>query len=100
MEPSDKNLMKEMEETMNELDELMKESAALVQEVWEKAELIEGLDPGEWRKDDRGNRIHRDAYGERHSPFGWRWDYTAPQVARRGDSITTIVRPLRLNADR
>ena len=43
----------------------------VVEQVWQTAQLISGNDPGVWRKDENGAWIHRLAYRNRNSEFGW-----------------------------
>ena len=43
----------------------------LVERVWQTAHVISGNDPAIWRKDEHGAWIHRLAYRNRHSEFGW-----------------------------
>ena len=42
----------------------------IIDRLWEKASVIEGLNPGVYRKDACGALIMRDKYGM-HNPFGW-----------------------------
>jgi len=43
----------------------------VVERVWQSAQLVIGNDPAVWRKDECGAWIHRLAYRNRHSEFGW-----------------------------
>lgn len=43
----------------------------VVDRVWRRAEAVGGNDPELWRKDEFGAWIHRMAYGDRRSEFGW-----------------------------
>ena len=43
----------------------------VVDRVWQTAQTIAGNDPALWRKDERGAWIHRMAYRNRRSEFGW-----------------------------
>jgi hypothetical protein len=43
----------------------------VIEQVWEAAQRIRGNDPALWRKDAHGAWIHRLAYRNRHSDFGW-----------------------------
>ena len=45
--------------------------ADVVERVWQTAQIVNGNDPGVWRKDEFGAWIHRLAYRNRHSEFGW-----------------------------
>lgn len=44
---------------------------ALIESVWEFAEIVPGNDPSLWRKDEFGEWIHRLDYANRSSEFGW-----------------------------
>lgn len=43
----------------------------VVERVWQSAQIIPGNDPAVWRKDERGAWIHRLAYRNRNTEFGW-----------------------------
>jgi hypothetical protein len=43
----------------------------LIERVWQAAHAIAGNDPALWRKDEHGAWIHRLAYRDRRSEFGW-----------------------------
>jgi hypothetical protein len=43
----------------------------VVEQVWQSAQIVHGNDPALWRKDERGAWIHRLAYRNRRSEFGW-----------------------------
>lgn len=43
----------------------------VVERVWSLAQMIPNNDPAIWRKDESGAWIHRQAYRNRHSEFGW-----------------------------
>lgn len=45
--------------------------ASVIDQVWRSAQVIPGNDPALWRKDGSGAWIHRLAYRNRHSDFGW-----------------------------
>jgi hypothetical protein len=45
--------------------------AEIVQSVWETAQMVPGNDPQVWRRDESGAWIHRLAYRNRRSEFGW-----------------------------
>lgn len=44
---------------------------SIVEQVWQSAQSIPGNDRAVWRKDASGAWIHRLAYRNRHSDFGW-----------------------------
>lgn len=43
----------------------------VVERVWQSAQVVPGNDPAVWRKDERGAWIHRMAYRNRDTEFGW-----------------------------
>ena len=43
----------------------------VIEQVWRFAQTIPGNDSALWRKDEHGAWIHRLAYRNRHSDFGW-----------------------------
>ena len=43
----------------------------VIEQVWQTAQVIRGNDPALWRKDAHGAWIHRLAYRNRLSDFGW-----------------------------
>jgi hypothetical protein len=43
----------------------------VVEQVWCFAQAVTGNDPSLWRKDEHGAWIHRLAYRNRNSEFGW-----------------------------
>ena len=45
--------------------------AQVIEGVWRSAQVVAGNDPEIWRKDEFGAWIHRLAYRNRHSEFGW-----------------------------
>ena len=45
--------------------------AHVIEGVWRSAQVVTGNDPEIWRKDVNGAWIHRLAYRNRHSEFGW-----------------------------
>ncbi len=46
-------------------------SEELIQQVWEKARVMTDQDGAEWRKDECGAWLQREAYNQEHSEFGW-----------------------------
>ena len=64
-------------------------------QVWEKAHKIDlGHELAGLRRDDWGNLIHRDAYGDRSSPYGWEMDHIIP-LSLGGAETLENVRPLK-----
>jgi hypothetical protein len=64
---------------------------ALIEQVWEYAEVISGNDPALWRKDEFGAWIHRPDYGRRRSEFGWE---ICDLSAARGAGGLAALRPM------
>ena len=52
----------------------------LLNELWEKANPVDGYDPTLVRKDPCGAWIQRDKYNDRDSDFGWEVDHVYPQA--------------------
>lgn len=50
----------------------------IIQEVWEKAQIVSDNDPNVWRKDQCGAWIGRGFYGNRNSQYGWEIDHISP----------------------
>ena len=46
-----------------------------IQQVWDKGNVVQGVRPEEWRKDDCTAWIKRDEYGNRNSDYGWEIDH-------------------------
>lgn len=63
----------------------------IIENVWEFAEIVEGLDPALWRKDEFGDWIRRPDYGCRDSAFGW--EIFDPGVGRRTQGVYAM-RPM------
>lgn len=63
----------------------------VVDRVWQSAQVIVGNDPAVWRKDERGAWIHRLAYRNRRSEFGW--EIADSAYTTRGFGIAAL-RPL------
>ena len=43
----------------------------VVEQIWASGSMVAGNDPAIWRKDEKGAWIHRLAYRNRNSEFGW-----------------------------
>ena len=52
----------------------------LLNELWEKANPVDGYDSTLVRKDPCGAWIQRDKYNDRDSDFGWEVDHVDPQA--------------------
>lgn len=68
-------------------------SPELIQAVWEKGNIVANNDPRKWRKDDCQAWIHRLAYGDRNSQYGWEIDHITPESQGGTDDISNL-RPL------
>lgn len=61
-----------------------------IQEVWNKAQKVEGFDDSLFRKDACGAWIARDKYGMRDNSFGWQIDHIYPVVKGGGDELFNL----------
>ena len=68
-------------------------SIPLEEQVWLKGHIIDQYHPGEWRRDDFGHLICRDAYGDQSSPYGWQIDHITPTAIGGLNTIDNL-RPL------
>lgn len=64
-----------------------------IQTVWEKATIVNGYNPNEWRKDQCDAWISRTEYGNRKTIYGWEIDHITP-VAKGGTDALYNLRPL------
>lgn len=53
-------------------------SDVIIQKVWEKGQVVAGISPAVWRKDQCGAWIKRTEYGNRDSQYGWEIDHISP----------------------
>ncbi len=67
----------------------------VIQEVWELAEVVAGVDPALWRRDEFGDWIRRLDYGRRGSKFGW--EIFDPGVGRHAQGVYAM-RPMQWEA--
>lgn len=67
----------------------------LIQQVWEKARVMAGHDPTEWRQDQCGAWLLREAYDQGHSAYGWKVVNTSLDGA---DTLENL-QPLHLSND-
>lgn len=51
----------------------------IIQLVWQKARIVPGYDPTQFRKDACGAWITRDKYGDTTNNFGWVIDHICPR---------------------
>jgi hypothetical protein len=63
----------------------------VIENVWEFAEIVNGVDPALWRKDEFGDWIHRLDYGRRDSAYGW--ELFDPGAGRRPHGVYAM-RPM------
>lgn len=67
--------------------------------VWNKATIVEGRDPKEWRMDPCGDLIRWDDYADEGTCYGWEIDHVVPQsvLERLGipDGLIHHIRNLR-----
>lgn len=64
-----------------------------IQEVWEKATIVDKYDPDKYRKDQCEAWIIRESYGDRNSNFGWEIDHITTKSNGGGDELSNL-RPL------
>ncbi|MDI9878922.1 HNH endonuclease signature motif containing protein [Flectobacillus longus] len=67
-----------------------------IQAVWEKASIVQGVNPNEWRKDQCSAWISRNAYGNRNSNYGWEIDHITAKANGGSDALSNL-RPLHWN---
>ena len=73
---------------MNELSKY----SHLNQEIWEKAEKIDGQPADEWRRTHDGKKIRKDDYADSESEYGWELEYIIP-VSQGGTDDINNLRP-------
>ena len=61
----------------------------LINQVWQKAKIVEGFDPTRWRKDFADAWIQKDQYGIQSS-FGWEIDHLKPQCVGGTDEMSNL----------
>lgn len=62
---------------------------ALIEQIWQKANIVSGYDSEKWRQDFAGAWIKRDQYGIQ-SAFGWEIDHLVPQSRGGSDEISNL----------
>ncbi|BBL72328.1 HNH endonuclease signature motif containing protein [Methylogaea oryzae] len=58
--------------------------------VWNRATVVAGRDPKEYRKDCHGNTIRFGDHGNANSPFGWEIDRIVPSARGGGDELSNL----------
>lgn len=61
-----------------------------IQQVWDKAQKVEGYNPATIRKDGCGAWILRAEYGNTESIFGWEIDHIYPVSSGGDDSLINL----------
>lgn len=64
-------------------------SEAMIEQIWDKATIIDGYDSSLWRKDFAGAWIQRNQYGIQ-STFGWEIDHLIPVKAGGSDDMSNL----------
>lgn len=62
----------------------------LIQQVWNKAIVVEGYDSQNIRKDACGAWILRTQYGFRDSDYGWEIDHVFPEALGGDDELSNL----------
>lgn len=65
----------------------------IIQQVWEKADVVNEINPDGYRKDKCGAWIAREGYKNRDFHLGWEIDYITPHEKGGGNELTNL-RPL------
>lgn len=65
-------------------------SEEIVEQVWEKARALSSQDSNEWRQDECGAWLRRDAYRHEQSEYGW----VIVNVSLGGAEVVENLRPL------
>ena len=67
--------------------------------VWQKGLVIPGEDPDEWRRDEAGNQIRLQDYGNTDSNFGWERHHVVPTAKGGSDHVSNLI-PLQWRENR
>lgn len=63
---------------------------SLIEQVWQKANPVEGYDETKWRKDFAGAWIQRNQFGIR-SEYGWEIDHMLPKSMGGSDEASNLL---------
>ena len=63
----------------------------VINNVWKKAIIVNGVDPNIWRKDYAGAWIKKSDYGNCDSIYGWEIDHEKPVSEGGTDNINNLV---------
>lgn len=61
-----------------------------IEQVWQRATMVENYDPASIRKDACGAWILRGQYGNRNTLFGWEIDHVYPKALGGGDELENL----------
>ena len=75
------------------LDEIifMSYTEEQIQNVWDRASIVDGYDKSRFRKDACGAWIIRDKYGDTDSLYGWEIDHVVPKSLLRDLGIEEVL---------
>jgi len=62
----------------------------LIAKVWEKANIMDGYKPAEWRRDKMGKIMHFSRHGDTNSSYGWEIAHIIPKVIGGSDEISNL----------
>ncbi len=65
-------------------------SEAKLNQIWEKATIVNEVEKNVWRKDYAGAWINKDQYGK-ETDFGWEVDHAKPESKGGSDDINNLV---------
>lgn len=66
-------------------------SDQMIEQVWQKGQIVQDVDPAIWRKDFAGAWINRACYGQTETKFGWEIDHLKPLSQGGTDDILNLV---------
>ena len=58
--------------------------------VWNKGQIISGLDPRVWRRDSCGHKMKYGDHGNTSSNFGWEIDHILPSSKGGSDTLDNL----------